>query len=59
MQKKLQIWTIECWNYEIKLKKSEQSVNVRSECLFYDKTVKLLHQKRRISRAGEIKDIYT
>ena len=47
MQKKLQIWTIECWNYEIKLKKSEQSANVRSECLFYDKTVKLLHQKRR------------
>lgn len=38
---------LECWNYEIKLKKSEQSANVRSECLFYDKTVKLLHQKRR------------
>ena len=47
MQKKLRIWTTECWNYEIKLKKSEQSANVRSECLFYDKTVKLLHQKRR------------
>ena len=34
-------------NYEIKFKKSEQSANVRSECLFYDKPVKLLHQKRR------------
>ncbi len=33
MQKKLRIWTTECWNYEIKLKKSEQSANVRSECL--------------------------
>lgn len=33
MQKKLRIWTTECWNYEIKLKKSEQSASVRLECL--------------------------
>lgn len=33
-----------------KIEKSEQSANARSECLFYDKPVKLLYQKRRISR---------
>ena len=41
MQKKLLIWITECWDYEIKSKKSEQSANARSECLFYDKPVKL------------------
>ena len=34
MQKKLLIWITECWDYEIKSKKSEQSANARSECLF-------------------------